>query len=64
MTLRYSADVFCDRCGNWIHGHVSHKAEGLARPALAVAKRAGWSRDVKSKFTDLCPHCLDAVRRE
>lgn len=63
MTVRYTADVFCDKCGRWVHGLVSDKSTGLARPALQVAKRDGWSRDVKSLYTDLCPSCLDEQRR-
>ena len=58
MTVRYTADVFCDNCGDWVHGTVSHKPTGLARPALEVAKNAGWSRHNASDYLDLCPTCL------
>ena len=61
--IRYTADVFCDNCGCWIHGIIGSKPSGLARPALAEAKRHGWSRDVKSIFTDLCPTCLKKHQR-
>ena len=64
MTVRYVCDVFCDRCGNWINGAVGEKAPGLATKALQVAKRMGWSRDVRSTYTDLCPHCLEENRKE
>lgn len=63
MTIRYTADVFCDRCGNWVPGLTSEKPSGLARPALSLAKKAGWSRDTKSTYLDLCPKCLDENRR-
>ncbi len=63
MTVRYTADVFCDRCGNWTHGVTSDRHTGLAMPALAKAKRNGWSRDVKSTCTDLCPDCLREARK-
>lgn len=63
MTVRYTADVFCDRCVNWMHGVTSEKASGLATPALKKAKKAGWSRDVKSTYTDLCPNCLNEHRK-
>lgn len=63
MTVRYTADVFCDRCGNWMHGAVSDKPTGLATPALKAAKREGWSRDVKSIYMDLCPLCLIEERK-
>lgn len=64
MSLTYTCDVFCDRCGNWVHGVTTNKATGLARPALAEAKKQGWSRDVKSTLTDLCPKCLAKSRKE
>lgn len=64
MTIVYTADVFCDRCGCWVHGATGSKTSGLGRPALAVAKKAGWSRDVKSTYTDLCPECLKENRKE
>lgn len=63
MSITYSADVFCDNCGNWTRGVVSDKPSGMAKPALAKAKREGWSRDVNSLFTDLCPDCLGNHRR-
>lgn len=63
MTVRYTADVFCDRCGNWTHGVTGDKPTGLAGPALRAAKRAGWSRNVKSPLLDLCPDCLEEGRR-
>jgi hypothetical protein len=62
MTVRYQADVFCDRCGQWVNGAISTKPGGLARKALAFAKRCGWSRDVRSTLLDLCPNCLRATR--
>lgn len=64
MTIIYTADVFCDRCGNWIHGCVSERNTGLARPALKAAKNEGWSRDVKSTYLDLCPKCLIEARKD
>lgn len=58
MTVRYTADVFCDNCGDWVHGVTSAKSVGIASAALKAAKAGGWSRDVKSAFMDLCPKCL------
>jgi len=55
MTVRYTADVFCDRCGDLVHGVTSVKPVGIASAAIKAAKAAGWSRDVKSTFMDLCP---------
>lgn len=58
MSLSYTIDVHCDRCGNWISGVTVDKPQGNVRKALAVARRAGWSRDTKSLYTDVCPACL------
>lgn len=59
MSVVYSADVFCDRCGDWVRGDaVGPNASGLARQALATARRAGWSRNVQSIYLDVCPSCL------
>jgi hypothetical protein len=64
MTIVYSADVFCDACGIWVHGGVqSDKPTGMARPAIAVAKAQGWSRNTQSEFVDLCPKCLIEFRK-
>lgn len=64
MTVRFSADVFCDRCGDWVRGATSNEKNALATRALKVAKAAGWSRDNKSIYLDVCPKCLDEVRKE
>jgi len=63
MTVSYTADVHCDRCGNWVHGAVSNVNKHLARDAVASAKRKGWSRDTKSSRLDLCPDCLQRERK-
>ena len=63
MSISYTVDVHCDRCGDWVRGITSPKPN-TAKLALAVAKKAGWSRDVKSPLTDLCPHCLAEARKE
>ena len=63
MSIVYTADVFCDKCGVWIHGATGNKAPGLATKALKVSKQAGWSRDVRSVYTDLCPNCLNEERK-
>jgi hypothetical protein len=64
MSVTYTCDVFCDRCGDWTHGVCSDKPTGLASKALKIAKKEGWSRDVKSTFLDLCPNCLNEFRKE
>lgn len=64
MSTSYVVDIHCDRCGNWMHGAVGPKPAGLATKAVKAAKATGWSRDVKSTFTDLCPSCLKEHRKD
>lgn len=64
MSVTYSADVFCDKCGDWIHGTTSNEPRGIAREALKIAKKEGWSRDVRSTYLDLCPNCLKEFRKD
>lgn len=64
MSILYTVDVFCDRCSNWMRGVSGHKAPSLTKTALKRAKANGWSRNVNSTFTDLCPDCLQKSRRD
>mgnify|MGYP000291181828 FL=1 len=64
MSTSYTVDIHCDRCGNWSHGAIGPKPSGLATKALKAAKKNGWSRDVNSTYTDLCPACLAEARKE
>lgn len=64
MSTVYTADIFCDRCTNWIGGVTGNKPSGLATKAVQVAKKAGWSRDTKSQYMDLCPNCINESRKE
>lgn len=61
--IAYTADVFCDRCGDWTHGVTSNERKRQATEARDVAKLHGWSHSRKSEFPDLCPECLAIVRR-
>jgi hypothetical protein len=63
VTISYTLDIYCDHCGNWIRG-VTSKSPNTVRASLYKAKKAGWSRDTKSIYTDLCPQCLNKVRKE
>jgi hypothetical protein len=65
MSIVYTADVFCDKCGIWSEGVTvtGAKAPGLASKALKKAKAEGWSRDARSLYTDLCPNCLKEERK-
>lgn len=64
MTVRYTADVFCDRCGNWVAGATGDKSSGLATKAVKAARWAGWSRVKNSMYLDLCPSCVNEYRRD
>ena len=64
MTVIYTADVFCDKCGDWTHGVTQDRNSGLARKAVTVSKSEGWSRDARSQYLDLCPKCLAEFRAE
>ena len=59
MVARLTTDIFCDICGNWEHGPVSHKPE----PKLArkILKKKGWkrSRDPEGELQDVCPECQE-----
>lgn len=63
MSITYSADVFCDNCGDWTHGITSAKPSGMVRPARKQAMSKGWSYDPKGDLKDLCPDCLEKYRR-
>lgn len=53
MSVRITTDVFCDTCGLWQHGCVSHKAH--IREAQQAAKKAGWTFKRNADCT--CPKC-------
>lgn len=57
MTIVYTADIVCDSCYAIFNGETDNKPTGIARPTLAIAKSAGWSRNVQSIYIDLCPAC-------
>lgn len=63
MTVVYTADVFCDRCGVWEHGTTGRRQQALATVAIETAKKLGWSRQNNSMFLDLCPKCLDKTHK-
>lgn len=63
MSTVYTANIFCDRCGNWLQGVTGPKPQGLARKAVEKSKRNGWSRQNNSQYLDLCPVCLDEERK-
>jgi ribosomal protein L34E len=63
VSISYTVDVHCDRCGDWIHGITSYKPN-TARLVLSAVERAEWSRDLKSTYADLCPKCLQEARKE
>ena len=52
MALVITTDVFCDGCGNWVHGVTGNRVR--ARPARETAATKGW---VRRRGQDLCPSC-------
>ena len=61
MTTHYLRTSVCGRRSNLFNG--SPKRTGNAAKAVARAKSKGWSRDVRSTYTDLCPGCLAESRK-
>jgi hypothetical protein len=58
--IRVTTDVFCDLCGNWIHGGVYLKE--ARKVARKKSREAGWiTRKSGGKTVDLCPGCQDVV---
>lgn len=55
MTTYYSAVIECDRCGK---SFKQAKRTVGAKELLREAKLAGWHRNTKSLFTDLCRDCV------
>lgn len=51
MTIKNTVDIFCKRCGNWMHCGINISATH----ARQIAKRAGWRPS--ASHGDLCPHC-------
>lgn len=60
--ISYTADVFCDKCGDWTHGVTDGTGKRQATGARAAAKK-GWSHERRSLSPDLCPNCLDLHRK-
>lgn len=67
MAIRVTTDVFCDDCGCWVHGGVSHRI--AAKDARSVAAKEGWVyklriRDEGNKMVDLCSECAAGVPKD
>jgi len=58
MTVRLTHDIFCDKCGNWVHCFVAE--ESHIREARCLARDLGWVRKkMPHVLRDLCPDCAD-----
>lgn len=59
MSIVITTDVFCDLCGNWIHGALGPTPN--ARGARRKAKANGWDRRHVSGggVIDICPGCRE-----
>jgi uncharacterized Zn finger protein (UPF0148 family) len=56
--IRVTTDVFCDICGNWVHGVVSDKKE--IRWAREIAADQDWIvRWHDGQTIDICPRCQE-----
>jgi hypothetical protein len=61
MSITYSADVFCDKCGNWEHGLTGPWGSVNSKTARIEVQKQGWRRVyINSRGYDLCPHCVKA----
>lgn len=57
MSATITTDIFCDVCGDWIHG-ASLRKEAVAF-ARRKAKESGWVyRLVDGEYKDICPECV------
>ena len=51
MSVEKAIDVFCDKCGNWVHADMNC----TAKKARRIARDFNGYRVVKGQ--DLCPDC-------
>lgn len=63
MTICTTTYVVCDRCAKRADMAISIYPSGLRSKALQLAKRAGWSRNNRAIFQDLCPECLKTIQK-
>lgn len=52
MSFTITTDVFCDKCGDWIHGVAASAT--MKAEAWAKARTSGWS---KKDGKHVCPMC-------
>lgn len=58
MVVRVTTDVFCDECGDWVHGTISNEKQAIF--ARAVAREQGWIvRRRPGRMVDICPRCQE-----
>jgi len=63
MSVRLSHDVFCDRCGGWLHAFVSGVPK--LKWARKTAQAGGWLYiRTPEGYKDLCPDCATAWKEE
>ena len=61
--IRVTTDIFCDDCGNWIHGGVSNEKD--ATRARRIAREQGWVvRRRPGQIVDICPGCQEGEKSE
>lgn len=61
MTIKVTTDVFCNVCGNWVHGLVDFDKQ--AQMARDIARDQGWITQRRDgKLVDLCPNCQETLK--
>ena len=54
--IRVTTDVFCDECGNWVHGQVGR--EKRVTRACQIAADQDWIvKRQNGQVVDICPEC-------
>lgn len=61
MSYSITTDVFCDECGDWVHGCVSYKVRKITASNVAI-KEHGWHinylNGIKKHY---CPDCWKKI---
>ena len=57
MTVRFTAEMFCNQCGDWFTCFICEFPQ--KKRAVAMAKKKGWKRKRGKHgwMVDICPEC-------
>ena len=66
MSIVYTADVFCNACGNWEHGVTQSTLLGIVMRSRKAATQQGWKVKALNQrhSIDLCPTCAEAKKEK